>query len=184
MQEVPVDDIVKQAMAKWPNVPACCDWLALDARGDWYLRDDRAQAAGAFTSGVPGAKGARLEHRGLMEFIGRNYAPDAGGCWYFQNGPQRVYVELQTTPLIWRVQADFSVLDHMGRGAQLQRCLLDEHGLLYLLADTGLGLVHTQDMGLAADAVEQGQWRPQNVEQAQLPALFGFVKSPKLLYKK
>jgi len=44
--------------------------------------------------------------------------------------------------------------------------------------------VHTQDMGLAADAVEQGQWRPQNVEQAQLPTRFGFVKSPQLLYKK
>lgn len=178
-----MDDIVKQAMAKWPNVPACYGWLALDARGDWYLRDDRAQAAGAFASGAPGAKGARLEHRGLMEFIDRNYAPDAVGCWHFQNGPQRVYVELEATPLIWRVQADFSVLDHIGRAAQVQRCLLDEHGLLYLLTDTGFGLVHTQDMGLAADAVEQGFWQPQDVEQAQLPTLFGYVKNPQLLYR-
>ena len=28
-----MDDIVKQAMAKWPNVPHCYGWLALDARG-------------------------------------------------------------------------------------------------------------------------------------------------------
>jgi hypothetical protein len=30
-----MDDIVKQAMAKWPNVPACHGWLGLDARGHW-----------------------------------------------------------------------------------------------------------------------------------------------------
>jgi len=179
-----MDDIVKQAMAKWPDVPACYGWLGLDGRGDWYLRDDRAQAAGAFASGAPGAKGARLEHRGLIDFIARNYATDADGCWHFQNGPQRVYVELQATPLIWRLQADFSVQDHIGRVAQVQRCLLDEQGLLYLVTDAGLGLVHTQDMGLAADAVEQGLWQPQAVTQAQLPVQFGFVKSPETLLKR
>ena len=31
---------------KWPNVPHCYGWLALDARGDWYMRDDRIQARG------------------------------------------------------------------------------------------------------------------------------------------
>ena len=41
-----MDDIVKQAMAKWPNVPACSGWLGLDARGQWYLRDAAAQALG------------------------------------------------------------------------------------------------------------------------------------------
>ena len=46
-----MDDIVKQAMAKWPNVPHCYGWLGLDARGNWYMRDDGAQAYGAFASG-------------------------------------------------------------------------------------------------------------------------------------
>ena len=41
-----MDDIVKAALRKWPNVPHCYGWLALDARGDWYMRDDRIQAAG------------------------------------------------------------------------------------------------------------------------------------------
>ena len=63
-----MDDIVKQALAKWPNVPDCYGWLGLDARGLWYMRDDRAQAAGAFASGLRGAKGQnsglRLTHRG------------------------------------------------------------------------------------------------------------------------
>ena len=43
-----MDDIVRAALKKWPNVPACHGWLALDARGDWYMRDERVQAAGPF----------------------------------------------------------------------------------------------------------------------------------------
>ena len=43
-----MDEIVKQALKKWPNVPHCYDWLALDARGDWYMRDERIQRAGPF----------------------------------------------------------------------------------------------------------------------------------------
>ena len=93
-----MDDLVKQAMAKWPNVPDCYGWLGLDERGHWYLRDDAAQVAGTFQSGVPGSKGSLLKHDKLIEFIHRNYAPDSHGAWFFQNGPQRVYVELAVTP--------------------------------------------------------------------------------------
>lgn len=179
-----MDDMVEQAMRKWPKVPACFGWLGLDARGQWWLRDDAAQALGAFDSGVPGAKGSVLAHAGLIGFIGRNYSADDAGCWYFQNGPQRVYVELEATPLIWRLQADVSVQDHIGRSANVQACLLDALGHLYLRADTGFGLVHTQDVGLAAEAIEDGRWRPIDVMQQQLPTLFGFVQSPETLYKK
>ena len=66
-----MDEIVRQAMAKWPQVPDCFGWLALDARGDWYLRDDAAQAEGSFACGAPGAKGSRLRHDKLIGFIGR-----------------------------------------------------------------------------------------------------------------
>jgi hypothetical protein len=173
-----MDDIVKQAMAKWPNVPNCQGWLGLDARGNWYLRDDWAQAAGAFQSGLPGSKGSLLTHEKLIDFIARNYLPDVQGQWFFQNGPQRVYVELQATPLVWRVQPDHSVKDHLGRAAEVTGAWLDEAGHLYLASKAGLGLVHTQDMGLAAEAVERGLWQLQDVLQAELPGLFGFVKSP------
>ena len=176
-----MDDIVKQAMAKWPNVPDCYGWLGLDNRGNWYMRDDRAQSQGAFGSGLPGCKGSLLQHDKLIDFIGRNYSADERGCWFFQNGPQRVFVELQATPLIWRVQADFTVKDHIGRSARVLGCWLDELGHLFLAADTGLGLVHTQDMAQAADAVEQGLWVPQEIDSAALAATFGFVKSPWLL---
>ena len=96
-----MDDMVRAALKKWPNVPACTGWLALDARGDWYMRDDRTQAAGAF----PLAKGSRIEHRQLREFIERNYEGTPEGAWYFQNGPQRVYVELEAAPHVWRLRA-------------------------------------------------------------------------------
>ncbi|MBP6006470.1 MAG: DUF2946 family protein [Rhodoferax sp.] len=174
-----MDDIVKQAMSKWPNVPDCYGWLGLDARGNWYMRDDRAQALGAFDSGVCGSKGSELRHAKLIDFIGRNYAPDARGCWHFQNGPQRVYVELQAVPLVWRIEPDGCVHDHIGRpAADVSHAYLDEQGWLYLDSSRGLGLVHTQDMHLAADLIEHGRWMPQDILHAELAARFGFVKSP------
>ncbi len=50
-----MDEIVMQAMAKWPNVPDVFGWLSLDQRGNWRLR------------------GEAMTHRGATEFIGRNY---------------------------------------------------------------------------------------------------------------
>ena len=173
-----MDDIVRQAMAKWPNVPHCYGWLGLDARGNWYMRDDRAQAVGSFASGLPGAKGSLLKHEKLIDFIQRNYDADDSGQWFFQNGPQRVYVELEATPWIWRITPDHTLHSHAGQAAQYQAAWLDELGWLYLQTDLGLGLVHTQDMELAAHAVEQGLWVPQTVQRAALPARFGFQPSP------
>jgi hypothetical protein len=173
-----MDEIVRQAMAKWPHVPHCYGWLGLDARGNWYLRDDRAQAAGDFACGVPAAKGSPLRHDKLIEFIQRNYQSDTDGCWYFQNGPQRVFAELEATPWVWRVQPDLSVQSHTGLATRVQRCWLDEVGHVYLETDLGLGLVHTQDVTLAAEAVQAGLWVPQELRRAELPQRFGFVQSP------
>lgn len=178
-----MDDIVWQALAKWPHVPDCYGWLGLDARGNWFMRDDRVQAQGPFAGGTTHSKGSLLLHDKLIEFIHRNYESDAQGQWFFQNGPQRVYVELEVTPLIWRVNGDLSVQDHTGRPAQVKGCLLDEQGRLYLDTDTGFGLVHTVDMGYAADAVEQGRWVPQDVLAGDLPARFNYVGSPQSLQK-
>jgi Protein of unknown function (DUF2946) len=173
-----MDDIVKQALAKWPNVPACYGWLGLDARGNWYMRDDRTQALGGFASGAPGAKGSLLKHEKLVEFIERNYEATTDGLWFFQNGPQRVYVELEATPWVMRVATDFSVATHSGKVARPQRCVVDEHGRVYLDTDVGFGLVHTQDVGVAAEAVEQGLWVPEEVATRDLPARFGYERSP------
>ena len=181
-----MDDIVKAALLKWPNVPDCYGWLGLDARGNWYLRDDQAQSAGPFCapSNEPGrqvaSKGSLLMHDKLVEFIQRNYAANAQGQWFFQNGPQRVYVELEATPYVWRIGSapDFDVTAHDGQIAITQRCFIDEHGRVYLETALGFGLVHTQDMLQAADAIERGLWVPQEVLVKDLQARFGYVRSP------
>ena len=176
-----MDDIVKQALAKWPNVPHCYGWLGLDARGNWYLRDNQAQALGPFASGKLESKGSMLRHAKLIDFIQRNYDSDPQGQWFFQNGPQRVYVELEATPWIWRVAGDFSVTSHTGQSARTQRCVVDERGHVYLETDLGFGLVHTQDMESAADAIACGLWVPAAFPMAELPGRFAYVRRPQAL---
>ena len=174
-----MDAIVEAALKKWPNVPACRGWLALDARGNWYMRDDRVQAAGLF----PAVKGSRIEHDKLREFIHRNYASDAttAGAWFFQNGPQRVYVELEAAPYVWRVAESgghWTLTSHNGLAAVLRSTWLDEQGRLFADTELGFGLVHTQDMHLAALAVELGHWQPGSLAFAAMPARFGYMLSP------
>lgn len=172
-----MDALVEAALRKWPNVPHCYDWLALDGRGDWYMRDERIQAAGPF----PEVKGSRIEHEKLIEFIGRNYAVDDTGCWFFQNGPQRVYVELEVAPWVWRLGPDDPsgpVASHTGREARVQQTCLDEHGRLFLATELGLGLVHTQDMELASQAVESGAWQPAESRFETLVERFGYRLRP------
>ena len=170
-----MDEIVKAALKKWPAVPACRGWLALDARGDWYMRDDRVQAAGPF----PQVKGSRIQHDKLRQFIERNYLHDDDGAWLFQNGPQRVYVELEAAPFVWRVDArDFALTCHNGLPATARSAWLDDRGRLFLATDLGFGLVHTQDMHAAACAVEAGLWQPELLAFAAMPQRFGYVLSP------
>lgn len=175
-----MDDIVKAALKKWPNVPDCYDWLALDARGDWYMRDERIQAAGPF----PQVKGSRIVHDKLKEFIHRNYEHDERGAWFFQNGPQRVYLVLEAAPWVLGVarQAGAFVLDtHTGLTVtEVQAAFVDEHGRLFLATERGLGVLRPQDMDVAADALLAGAWpEPQELAFAELPVRFCYVLTPR-----
>ncbi len=184
-----MDDIVKAALKKWPNVPHCYDWLALDARGDWYMRDDRIQHAGPF----PQVKGSKIIHDKLKAFIERNYLSDEAGQWFFQNGPQRVYLTLEAAPWVIGVRQlpssheagstgalqGFVLSTHTGLPvAEVSRTLIDEHGRLFLVTEHGLGLVHSMDMLAASEAVEALGWVPQEVVFDTLPATYGFVIRP------
>ena len=80
---------------KWPNVPDCYGWLALDRRGQWRMRDEFTQQ-----NKLPGQV---IKHTTLNEFIARNYACDEFGRYFFQNGPQRVFITLDATPWIVRM---------------------------------------------------------------------------------
>jgi hypothetical protein len=177
-----MDQVVNAAMRKWPTVPHCYGWLALDARGDWYLRDEPTQLAGPF----PQFKGSRIEHDGLRQFIRRNYEPDARGCWYFQNGPQRVYVELEAAPWVFRLDMGetgsgerWRIVLPDGRHARYRAAWLDERGRLFLDCDLGFGLVHSLDTDVAAQAVEAGDWLPGEMAFEHMPGQFGYVLRPR-----
>jgi hypothetical protein len=103
---------------------------------------------------------------------------DEHGQWYFQNGPQRVFVELQSAPFVWRIGDDFSVWSTADEQQQVLHCAVDELGQVYLLTAHGLGLVHSQDVVLAADALEKQKWNEKKVQSSELESTYGFVKSP------
>ena len=135
-----MDEIVKQAMAKWPNVPHCYGWLGLDARGAWRMRDERAQQLGA-----PGDK---ITQAALLGFINRNYMADDHGCWYFQNGPQRVYLNLEATPYIARTDPQQGLVLHTGEAfGPLERAWLTEVG--ELIVDGGGKVAQLDDRDVA-----------------------------------
>jgi hypothetical protein len=188
-----MDDIVRQALAKWPNVPHCTGWLLLDRRGNWRMRDDQAQARG--TPGEP------IRHAALLAFINRNYEADAGGQWFFQNGPQRVYVELGYTPWVVRLGgsddagAALTLTDQAGnRFEPVAAYLDDEGGILFADASTPprIAVLHDHDLDLFsefAEIAEDGRsgelyWREgitlplQPVVHAEVAKRFGFIASP------
>jgi hypothetical protein len=131
-----MDDIVKKAMLKWPDVPHCYGWLALDARGAWRMRDERAQHLGL--------AGDKVIQVALLGFINRNYAVDERGCWYFQNGPQRVYLNLEATPFIARTDPAHGLVLHTGEPvAALDRAFMTETG--EVIVDAGGKIAQLDD---------------------------------------
>jgi hypothetical protein len=126
-----MDKIVARAIAKWPNVPAVYGWLSLDRRGNWAI------------------KGERIRNRLVAEFIARNYDHDEQGRWFFQNGPQRVFVQLAYTPLVYRTGPgdDLTFVSHTGQPAeQVRQVWLDEQGALLIETELGIGVLHDQDL--------------------------------------
>ncbi len=134
-----MDDIVLQAMAKWPNVPHCYGWLALDARGTWRMRDEAAQRADA-----PGDK---LTNSALVGFINRNYLSDERGCWYFQNGPQRVYVNLEATPFIARTDPEQGLVLQTGQAVgAIDQAFMTAAGAIIVRAGNVLAQIDDRDV--------------------------------------
>jgi hypothetical protein len=134
-----MDEIVKQALAKWPNVPHCYGWLALDARGGWRMRDERTQALN-----LPGD---RIVNPALLAFINRNYTHDEQGRWYFQNGPQRVYVDLEAAPYIARTDPSRGFMLHTGDPlAAIDEAWLTDTGQLLFKSGDVIALLDDRDM--------------------------------------
>ena len=134
-----MDDIVKQAMAKWPNVPHCYGWLRLDARGVFRMCDEVAQKNAS--AGDP------IRHASLLAFIYRNYASDEHGAWFFQNGPQRVYVDLETTPFIARTDTQENFVTQDGLALKnIHTVWLSDQGSLLFQNATQIAMLDDRDI--------------------------------------
>lgn len=171
-----MDDAVRQALARWPDVPHCFGWLSLSRRGEWQLPD------------------GPIRHAGLAAFIGRNYEADADGRWYFQNGPQRVFVSLAYTPTVLRLATPAQLQTHTGQPVEtLTGAWLDEEGSLLLASEHGIALLDDRDLAAmvshlvgeveAPDAEISLDWGGRSlpvgrIARADVPTRFGFIGQP------
>ena len=186
-----MDQIVLRSMLKWPDVPAVYGWLSLDRRGNWAIK-------------TAGGRFERIANAAVREFIGRNYTADAGGRWYFQNGPQRVFVALDYTPWVYRLaDAGEGILAHTGAVPRsLEAVFLDDAGALLLETEIGIGVLLDRDLsaflerltdvrgpierlleevaqGAEARAMLHGKSvRVGRARSADVPRRFGFVQRP------
>jgi len=158
-----MDEIVIRGMLKWPDVPAVYGWLSLDRRGSWMIKN----LSGRFE---------RIANAAVNEFIGRNYAADEQGRWYFQNGPQRVFVALDYTPWVYRLDdSGEGLLAHTGVAARSVDALyLDEAGALLVRAELGIGVLLDRDGAgrerTRDDSDVAGRQRPGRAHPRRRPA--------------
>ncbi|MBL0166206.1 MAG: DUF2946 family protein [Propionivibrio sp.] len=116
-------------MLRWPNVPACYGWLSLDRRGQWRMR------------------GEPVTHAGLTNFLNRQYGHDEHGNYFIQNGPQRVFVELDYTPWVLRLNSENTLLTHTGDTVEdIRGAAFDEEGNLLLECMDGIALLCDRDL--------------------------------------
>ena len=148
-----MDQSVLDAIARWPDVPSVTGWLSLNCRGLWRLHP-----LGDATRGGPGESIANVQ---ILRFIDRNYARDARGAWYFQNGPQRVYARLDAAPYIIRFDPGTGMLStHNGLDVtRVDDWIADEEGNLYAGTDRGPGRVDDRDLPALADLLVHSDGR-------------------------
>lgn len=202
-----MDEQVLRSLIKWPNVPHCFGWLALDRRGQWRMRDEFAQANQL--------AGSIIQHAALNEFISRNYAHDELGRYFFQNGPQRVFITLDATPWIARIiptESGPQLLTQCATAIKPQGALSDEKGNIYItglipqsssdqidgpafakIESLSVALLHDHDLELFSEQSQvqedacsfrgSWQWNGRNlpiepIHSAELSKRFHFIKAP------
>ncbi|MGB3836582.1 DUF2946 family protein [Castellaniella sp.] len=148
-----MDDTVLASMARWPNVPAAFGWLSLSPRGQWCLHP--AGQGWGHTETEPGQP---ITNPQIVTFIGRNYQSDDTGRWFFQNGPQKVYVRLDAAPWILELHpgpdTGLHWQTHIGLPyGPIKQWWVDDNGYLYAQAPQGAGRVLDRDLARAAEAL-------------------------------
>lgn len=153
-----MDESVIRSMARWPDVPAVFGWLALDRRGRWLLQ------------------GREVTHPLSLNFINRHYAGDEQGRWYFQNGPQQVFVDLAYTPWVLRLSGRGELVTHTGKTIeQVSAAYLDEHWQLVLVTEQGPGLIDDRDLTQFESRLTTGENIREGCPEGSLPQTMSLV---------
>jgi hypothetical protein len=135
-----MDEQVLRSLIKWPDVPDCFGWLALDRRGQWRMRNEFAQQ-----NKLPGQT---ITHVALNDFISRNYACDHLGRYFFQNGPQRVFITLDATPWVVRIipsKSGIELITQCNESMEPSSALSDENGNIYIVGKVNRNQFSQQD---------------------------------------
>jgi|APCry1669189534_1035231.scaffolds.fasta_scaffold03538_2 hypothetical protein len=119
-----MDQHIAQALQKWPKVPHCYGWLSFDRRGEWRILNEYAQEHQL--------TGDLITHAGFKHYIEQHLAHDELGNYFFQNGPQRVFIHLTFSPWVVRfyplTQGKWEIRTTFGDPVEPLGCFLDEAG--------------------------------------------------------
>ena len=150
------------------------------------MRDEAAQATNQL--------GDIIRHESLLAFIYRNYDCDSRSAWYFQNGPQRVYVELETTPFIARTDPALGfVLHDRTPVLEIDHVFMTDTGQLIIQSQQKIAMLDPSDLGhclaswlsapnqLLQMKVGQQFKSVEWVDSNQLQNRFGFIAHPSKL---
>jgi hypothetical protein len=153
---------------KWPNVPDVYNWLELDNRGNWCIKNEK------------------ISHKGLIKFINDHYSSDDKGRFFFQNGPQRVFVKLHSTPFILSIALNDDVIYFKTQTnqviQQIEQFWLDNNGRLLLSWGQYLGLLSDRDLLMMSDYIvpvnANGQQEFDQISGLDIPSSFSENKIP------
>lgn len=153
---------------KWPNVPDVYNWLELDNRGNWCIKNEK------------------ISHKGLIKFINDHYSSDDKGRFFFQNGPQRVFVKLHSTPFILSIALNDDVIYFKTQTnqviQQIEQFWLDNNGRLLLSWGQYLGLLSDRDLLMMSDYIvpvnANGQQEFDQISDLDITSSFSENKIP------
>jgi len=94
--------------------------------------------------------GQVITHRALNEFISRNYVCDSLGRYFFQNGPQRVFITLDATPWIARItpsENGLELLTQCNNPIETSGALSDENGNIYIVGKVNQLIYRQENTG-------------------------------------
>ena len=150
-----MDEIVKQAMAKWPNVPSVFGWLGLDRRGKWRIKGERIAnpaspiSSAAITSTTRKAAG--------FSRTGRSACSS-------RSNTRRSSSASTGTPI---PRAALRIEAHTGRAVhRIDGAWIDDAGIVLLATDAGVGMIDDRDLERLLPCFTDAARRSSSTEEA------------------